>query len=83
MRAHGDKWRWWGVLIEKNRDSIDLNDNELAGCFGCAHHWEEADDLGALRLFIINYDVVIIATPLYWYSIRGIKKGFFSRIFDL
>ncbi len=30
-----------------------------------------------------KYDVLIFATPVYWYSMSGIMKVFFDRITDL
>lgn len=32
---------------------------------------------------ILKYDILIFATPVYWYSMSGIMKDFFDRITDL
>jgi multimeric flavodoxin WrbA len=32
---------------------------------------------------ITNYDTLIFATPVYWYSMSGIMKVFFDRFSDL
>jgi multimeric flavodoxin WrbA len=32
---------------------------------------------------ILEYDILIFATPVYWYSMSGIMKDFFDRITDL
>ncbi|MCP4909835.1 MAG: NAD(P)H-dependent oxidoreductase [Bacteroidetes bacterium] len=31
---------------------------------------------------IVEYDLIIFATPVYWYSMSGIMKTFFDRITD-
>lgn len=44
----------------------------------------EGDDFLKLIAGIIKeYDVIIFATPVYWYSMSGILKVFFDRISDL
>ncbi|HDZ05682.1 hypothetical protein LCGC14_0066110 [marine sediment metagenome] len=41
------------------------------------------DDFHPLIKEIVNtYDVIIFATPVYWYSMSGIMKTFFDRISD-
>lgn len=41
------------------------------------------DFLPLIRNIIANYDTLIFATPVYWYSMSGIMKVFFDRISDL
>lgn len=31
---------------------------------------------------IVNYDLIVFATPVYWYSMSGLMKNFFDRITD-
>jgi len=41
------------------------------------------DDFYPLMRSIVNqYDLVIFATPVYWYTMSGIMKTFFDRISD-
>tara|TARA_R110002096_G_C14656612_1_gene727037 strand:+ start:5658 stop:6164 length:507 start_codon:yes stop_codon:yes gene_type:complete len=41
------------------------------------------DDFHPLITEIVNtYDIIIFATPVYWYSMSGIMKTFFDRISD-
>lgn len=41
------------------------------------------DDFHSLITKIVNtYDIIIFATPVYWYSMSGIMKTFFDRISD-
>lgn len=32
---------------------------------------------------ILKHDVVVLATPVYWYSMSGLMKTFFDRLTDL
>jgi multimeric flavodoxin WrbA len=40
------------------------------------------DDFLAIMKKIVAYDLIIFATPVYWYSMSGIMKTFFDRITD-
>lgn len=40
------------------------------------------DDFLPLIREVVEYDLVIFATPIYWYSMSGIMKTFFDRITD-
>jgi multimeric flavodoxin WrbA len=40
------------------------------------------DFLPAIRHIGDHYDLLLFATPVYWYSMSGIMKNFFDRISD-
>jgi len=40
------------------------------------------DDFLPLMREIVTYDVILFATPVYWYSMSGTLKTFFDRITD-
>lgn len=40
------------------------------------------DFLLTLRNIVAQYDMILFATPVYWYSMSGIMKNFFDRITD-
>lgn len=43
-------------------------------------NWETVeDDYSALIQKIVNADIVIFATPIYWYGISGLLKNFIDR----
>src|SRR5690606_5501966 len=47
-------------------------------------HLNRNDDFIKLIQTILNkYDVLIFATPVYWYAMSGIMKVFFDRLTDL
>ena len=63
-------------------DIIDLNDFDIN--YYVYEHRNKSDDyLDLMRNIIDNYDILIFATPVYWYSMSGIMKVFFDRITDL
>lgn len=41
------------------------------------------DDYFPLMERIINHDLIVIATPVYWYSMSAIMKAFIDRLSDL
>jgi len=63
-------------------DCIDLNDYNF-GYYDYEHKNLDDDYLPLMRKIIVTYDVLIFATPVYWYAMSGIMKVFFDRITDL
>ena len=63
-------------------DVLDLNDYKFS-YYDYGHKNLDDDYLPLMRKIIANYDVLIFATPVYWYSMSGIMKVFFDRITDL
>ncbi|MGB5170658.1 MAG: NAD(P)H-dependent oxidoreductase [Eudoraea sp.] len=45
------------------------------------HHHSE-DDLLPLMRTIVEYDLIILLTPVYWYTMSGLMKNFLDRITD-
>lgn len=63
-------------------DVLDLNDYKISH-YDYEHRNKNDDYLNLIQNIIINYDILIFATPVYWYSMSGIMKVFFDRITDL
>ena len=63
-------------------DVIDLNEKEI-GQYDYENKNSNDDFLPLMQLIIGNYDTIVFATPVYWYSMSGIMKAFFDRITDL
>jgi len=63
-------------------DIVDLNNYNIS-YYDYGHKNEKDDYLNLMRNIISNYDILIFATPVYWYSMSGIMKVFFDRITDL
>lgn len=41
------------------------------------------DYLNLMKQILEKYETLILATPVYWYSMSGIMKVFFDRLTDL
>lgn len=41
------------------------------------------DYLNLMKQILDKYETLILATPVYWYSMSGIMKVFFDRLTDL
>ena len=82
-RNDGDTARVVNKLKEKsNWDLIDLNSYDFS-YYDYAHQNSDDDFIPLMRNLIEKYDTLILATPVYWYSMSGIMKVFFDRITDL
>lgn len=49
------------------------------------YEYENQDDdfLGFMKHVLNSYDTIILATPVYWYSMSGIMKNYLDRFTDL
>ena len=64
-----------------NADVIDLLDKNI-GNYDYEHRNKDDDFLPTIKYIVANYDVVLFATPVYWYTMSGTLKIFFDRISD-
>ena len=62
-------------------DVLDLNEMHIAP-FDYEFNNTNDDFLPAIKNIANNYDLLLFATPVYWYSMSGIMKNFFDRISD-
>ncbi len=62
-------------------DIIDLCTKNI---HGYDYNYKHADDdfLPLIREVVLKYDVILFATPIYWYTMSGVMKNFFDRITD-
>ena len=63
-------------------DVIDLLDYKI-GHFDYEFKNSSDDFIPLMEKVIEQYDTIIFATPVYWYTMSGILKVFFDRISDL
>jgi NAD(P)H-dependent FMN reductase len=69
---------------------VDLSTRNLLPCLGCYHCWLVApgqcvhpDDMGELLERVLWCDVLVCATPLYFYSMSSSMKVFIERLLPL
>lgn len=67
---------------QSNWDVINLTEYSF-NYYDYEHQNRDDDYLPLMREIIENYDMLIFATPVYWYAMSGIMKVFFDRITDL
>ncbi len=65
-------------------DVVFLNDLHIVECDGCHVCWKSKpcrrkDDMNGLYPKIIESDVIIFGTPVYWYGPTALMKGFIDR----
>jgi multimeric flavodoxin WrbA len=66
---------------EAEFDLLDLNTKRI-GPFDYEFNNQDDDFLPIIKAIAEYYDVIVFATPVYWYSMSGIMKNFFDRISD-
>ncbi len=62
-------------------DIIDLKSKNI-GAFDYDFKNRNDDFIPLMRDIVDNYDTIIFATPVYWYTMSGILKNFMDRITD-
>lgn len=81
-RGDGNTFQIASYLKKKLEfDLVDLTQYQIQP-FDYSHKNQEDDFLPLLRNIIDNYQVLVFATPVYWYSMSGVLKTFFDRITD-
>lgn len=60
---------------------IDLKQKKI-GHFDYEFNNQDDDFLALIRELVDNYDLLVFATPVYWYTMSGICKVFFDRFSD-
>jgi Multimeric flavodoxin WrbA len=73
-----------------DNETIYLKDKDIKHCVGCFTCWTKTpgkcihkDDMGELLNKIIEADIIVYATPLYYYTVTGIMKDFMDRMLPL
>ena len=82
-RSNGDT----AIIVEyihekKLVDVIDLKTKTI-GHFDYDFNNSRDDFIPLIQKLITDYDTILFATPVYWYSMSGHLKVFFDRISDL
>jgi multimeric flavodoxin WrbA len=81
-RSDGNTFKIVSLFKEKTGfDSIDLRTKNIAE-YDYEFKNQGDDFIGIMRDIVSNYDTIIFATPVYWYTMSGVMKTFFDRISD-
>lgn len=82
-RINGDTNLVVNEINKENQfDVIDLQTKDI-GHYNYTHSNAMDDFLPLMETILKNYNTIIFATPVYWYSMSGILKVFFDRLSDL
>jgi len=64
-----------------NCDIINLK-NKNIGHYDYEYNNQDDDFPALIEKIATNYDLIIFASPVYWYTMSGLTKVFFDRISD-
>ncbi len=71
-------------------ETIYLKDKDIKHCSGCFTCWTQTpgkcihnDDMEELLNKISQADIIVYATPLYYYTVTGLMKDFMDRMLPL
>jgi multimeric flavodoxin WrbA len=75
-----------GVLFGKNDvDKVFLKDKNINYCTGCGFCFgnrgscSQKDDMAEMKQKMIDADIIVMATPIYFYTMAGQLKTFIDR----
>jgi multimeric flavodoxin WrbA len=72
-------------IVQSLQNYIECDLIDLSECNIGQYDYEsknQSDDFLKIFKKIVEYDLIIFATPVYWYSMSGTMKTFFDRITD-
>lgn len=83
-RSNGDTSKMTQYVSDKTGfQVIDLKKKKIAE-FDYHNEYDEDDDfMPTIRNIANQYDIIIFASPVYWYTMSGIMKTFFDRLSDI
>jgi hypothetical protein len=95
-RKTGYTQRLIGLFLQGLRETpaeiidVDLAECSIFPCLGCYHCWlvtpgkcVHSDDMNGLLEHFLEAQVIVCATPLYYYSMSAALKTFFERTLPL
>lgn len=81
-RSNGNTSKIVSFVKEKTGfQVVDLKSKSISA-FDYDHKNKGDDFIPLMSDIATNYDVILFATPVYWYTMSGIMKIFFDRITD-
>ena len=69
------------IHVQTNFPIVDLKTKHILA-FDYEFKNKDDDFLPLIKEIVDHYELIIFATPVYWYSMSGIMKTFFDRISD-
>ena len=92
LRINGNTDTLLANLINGTKDTniiatqYNLRDKKIADCKGCYYCYKNSscsikDDMHEIHSEIQTSDLMILASPLYWWGITGLMKTFIDRLY--
>lgn len=82
-RANGGTRKAVNKVFEVLGETLPLMDLADYALKEYDYEFKQHDDFEAMIQNVVQYDVIILATPVYWYSVSAKMKVFIDRLSDL
>ena len=70
------------VLTNKEHKLIDLLDFQISP-YSYSNNYPDEDEFLKVMAELLKHQVIVFATPVYWYAMSGLMKTFFDRFTDM
>lgn len=70
------------ILEERKIEIVDLSELDISP-FDYEHKNKDDDYIPLMKRIVDNNNIIVLATPVYWYSVSTIMKIFIDRVSDL
>jgi len=81
-RSEGNTYKIVSYISDRTKfEIIDLHSKKI-GFYDYDSGNINDDFIPLMKHIVNNYDILIFATPVYWYAMSGIMKTFFDRLTD-
>ena len=60
-----------------------MEENQYFSIYSTCFSYPAEDTFEQLSRLVLEHQVLVLATPVYWYSMSGLMKIFFDRLTDL
>jgi len=70
------------VFAGEDYELVDLLDFHISS-YNYSNNYSDTDEFAKIIDEVLKHNVIVFATPVYWYSMSGLMKTFFDRFSDI
>ena len=70
------------VFADETYELVDLLDFHISS-YSYSNNYSDTDEFTKIIDVLLKHNVIVFATPVYWYAMSGLMKTFFDRFSDI